>query len=123
MERGKFWALRFMQLAEDQDNFAYGFWPGNGTVTGATPGEPAFYAYHYPEPAGFTMASVRPEAAYYDPELGLFLLRYADARRATSPEQPILDFFQSTYEAAATLAEWDRPSLERLPPQGAGALT
>lgn len=115
-------APRFMQLAEDQENYAYGFWPGNGTVTGATPGEPAFYAYHYPEPAGFTKASVRPGAAYYDLELGLFLLRYADARRATSPEQSILDFFQSTYEAAATLAEWDRPSLERFPPRGAGTL-
>ena len=111
-------APRFLQLAEDQENFACGFWPGNATMAGVTLGEPAFYAYVYPEPAGFREASVRPSSAHYDPRLGEFLLRYDDARQAPSPEQAILDFFQSTYEAAATAANWDRRSLERIPPRG-----
>jgi len=87
-------------------------------VSGVTLGEPAFYAYAYPEPAGLKEAQVRPSAAFYDPNLGEFLLRYEDARRAPSPEQAILDFFQSTYEVAATLADWDRETLERIPPKG-----
>jgi hypothetical protein len=112
-------APRFLQLAEDQENVACGFWPGNATMSGVAVGEPAFYAYVYPEPPGFAAAPVRPAAAYYDPSLGEFLLRYDDARRADSPEQAILEFFQSTYEAAATLAAWDRTALERIPPAGA----
>jgi hypothetical protein len=111
-------APRFLQLSEDQENVACGFWPGNATMAGATLGEPAFYSYIYPEPAGFRDATVRPEAAAFDPTVGLFLLRYDDARRADDPEQAILEFFQSTYEAAATLADWDRLSLERTPPGG-----
>ncbi|MGH2559716.1 MAG: DUF5996 family protein [Thermomicrobiales bacterium] len=112
-------APRFVQLAEEQENFACGFWPGNPTMSGVALGEPAFFAYIYPEPPGFREAPVRPEAAYHDPDLGLFLLRYDDARRAASPAAAILDFFQSAYEAAATLADWDRRALERIPPKGA----
>jgi hypothetical protein len=111
-------APRFVQVAETQENYACGFWPGNPTMTGLTLGEPAFYAYVYPEPPGFKTAAARPDAAHYNPALGEFVLRYDDARRAPSPEQAILDFFQSTYEAAATLAGWDRGALERTPPQG-----
>lgn len=111
-------APQFLQLAEDQENFACGFWPGNTSLSGVTLGEPGFYAYAYPEPPGFKEAQVRPSAASYDPNLGEFLLRYEDARRAPAPEQAILDFFQSTYEAAATLAGWDRETLERTPPKG-----
>jgi hypothetical protein len=111
-------APRFLRLAETQENYAGGFWPGNPTMTGLTLGEPAFYAYVYPEPAGFKAAAARPAAAHYNPDLGEFVLRYDDARRAPSPEQAILDFFQSTYETAATLAGWDRGALERTPPRG-----
>ena len=112
-------APRFLQLAEGQENVACGFWPGNATMSGATLGEPAFFAYIYPEPAGFGEAAILPAAAAYDPALGLFLLRYDDARTAAAPEQAILDFFQSAYEAAATLAAWDRAALERTPSGGA----
>jgi hypothetical protein len=108
--------LRFLQLAEDQENFSCGFWPGNANMAGLTYGEPAFYAYTYPAPAGFSEASVRPAGAFYDTELGEFLFRYDDARRAESPERAILDFFQSTYEAAANLSDWNRNVLERTPP-------
>jgi len=111
---------RFYQLGEDQENFACGFWPGNPTAAGVTLGAPAFYAYIYPEPAGFKEATIQPAAASYDPKLGEFILPYEDARRAPSPAQAILDFFQSSYAAAAALAGWDRATLERpVPPVGA----
>jgi len=99
---------RFMQLAEDRENVCTGFWPGNATASGELIGEPCFYAYSYPEPAGFKDAPIRPEAARYHAQLGLFLLPYEEARRAAAPEQAILDFFLSIYETGAALAQWDR---------------
>ncbi|MEA2639795.1 MAG: hypothetical protein QOF51_1189 [Chloroflexota bacterium] len=100
-------APRFMQLAEDQENICCGFWPGNATVGGVEIGEPCFYAYSYPEPAGFGAASLRAAAATYHPELGEFLLPYEAIRRTAAPAQTILDFFLSAYDAAATRAGWD----------------
>jgi hypothetical protein len=106
---------RFMRLAEDQENLCTGFWPGNATATGVVVGEPCFYAYSYPEPAGFKDAPIRPGAARYDPRFGEFVLPYEDVRRADDPEGAILDFFESAYEGAARLAHWDqvRPINER----------
>lgn len=106
-------APRFFQIAEDQENVACGFWPGNANAAGVALGEPAFYSYSYPAPAGYSAATVEPEAAYFDQRLGEFILRYADLRRAAAPADDLLRFFQSTYEAAATLAGWDRAALER----------
>jgi hypothetical protein len=97
---------RFMQLAEDQENVCTGFWPGNATATGSVIGEPCFYSYAYPEPAGFKEALIRPNTASYDAQLGEYLLRYEQARQAADPAQAVLDFFLSSYEAAATLAQW-----------------
>lgn len=108
-------APRFLQLAEDQENVACGFWPGNPSASGVTLGQPAFYAYSYPEPPGFKEASVRPGAAHYDERLGEFILLYEDARRTGPPERALRDFLESTYDAAATLAHWDRGLLERRP--------
>ena len=85
-----------------------GFWPGDRRFKHA-----AFYAYAVPVPAGFDKAIVSPNAAYWDTQLGEFILKYDDARAAESPSQAILDFCQSTYEAAAKLAHWDRGTLER----------
>ncbi len=85
-----------------------GFWPGNGGL-----GRPAFYSYAAPEPEGFAKATVRPQAASYSPELKNFLLMYDDVRTADNPEALLMDFLQSTYEAAATLGKWDRAALER----------
>jgi len=85
-----------------------GFWPGGGDIKG-----PAFYVYAAPEPAGFAEQKVKPAAAYYHPQMKEFLLMYDDVRRAASPRQELLDFLQSTYEAAANLAHWDRKELER----------
>lgn len=85
-----------------------GFWPGGGAING-----PAFYAYAAPEPDGFQTAIIRPPQALYHPVLSEYVLMYEEVRQAPSPDQTILDFCQSTYEAAATLAHWDRESLER----------
>ena len=106
-------ALRYQQLAEDQENVACGFWPGNTSASGVTLGEPAFYAYSYPEPPGFKKASMRPDMAHYDEGLGEFILLYEDARRSRDPTRAVSDFFDSAYDAAATLAHWDRSQLER----------
>jgi len=84
-----------------------GFWPGGGEVKGA-----AFYAYAAPEPNGFKAASVRPAKAFYSP-LGEFLLMYDDVRQSVNPEQALLEFLQSTYEAGANLGAWPRKELER----------
>jgi hypothetical protein len=87
-----------------------GFWPGGGAIQ-----EAAFYAYAAPEPEGFGQAPVRPAQAYYHPELKEFLLRYDDVRTSASPRAALLEFLQSTYEAAANLAKWDRKELEKAP--------
>jgi hypothetical protein len=85
-----------------------GFWPGGGDIKGA-----AFYAYAAPEPAGLAEQKVQPAAAFYHPQVKEFLLMYDDVRRAASPRQELLSFLQSTYDAAANLAHWDRKELER----------
>jgi Family of unknown function (DUF5996) len=106
-------APRFQQLAEDQENMACGFWPGNPSASGVTLGQPAFYAYIYPEPPDFNKASVRPGVAHYDERLGEFILLYEDVRRTGEPARTLREFFESAYDAAATLAHWDRGLLER----------
>ncbi|MBI2821671.1 MAG: hypothetical protein HYX74_05550 [Acidobacteria bacterium] len=87
-----------------------GFWPGGGPVS-----YPAFYSYAYPEPAGFREAPVRPAAAFYSNELREFILPYDHVRQAESPDDVLLDFLQTTYEAAANFGHWDRHFLERDP--------
>jgi len=85
-----------------------GFWPGDRRFKQA-----AFYAYSAPSPAGLDQAAIRPQAGYWDTQLGEFILKYDDVRTQPSPDTPILDFCQSTYEGGATLARWDRAALER----------
>jgi hypothetical protein len=92
-----------------------GFWPGGGNVKGA-----AFYAYAAPEPQGFAETRVTPDAAFYDRELKEFFLMYDDVRRASDPGALLLSFLQSTYDAGATLGNWDRMALERSPAAAAG---
>jgi hypothetical protein len=84
-----------------------GFWAGGGL------GEPAFYAYAYPEDDAFKEYAVKPREAYYSRDFGEFVLPYAAVRTAESPDEKLLAFLQSTYEAAAILGKWDRTSLER----------
>jgi hypothetical protein len=105
-------APRWLQIAETQENFACGFWPGNANMAGYTLGEPAFYAYHYPAPPGFREATLRPDAAFFHPDLGEFILRYDDALATGAPGEAVLAFLESAYDAAASRAGWDRGALE-----------
>ena len=83
-----------------------GFWPGDARF-----GEPAFYCYAYPKPEGIEASPIKPAAAFWSKELGEFLLRYEDVRRAASPRDAILEFLSSTYDVSAALCKWD-PALK-----------
>jgi hypothetical protein len=101
-------ADRITREAYSHEVSSAGFWPGGGDIQG-----PAFYSYAAPEPAGFAEQRVAPAAAFYHPQMKEFLLMYDDVRTADSPKAALMDFLQSTYDAAATLAKWDRKALER----------
>jgi hypothetical protein len=93
------------ELAYSHEVSSCGFWPGGSA-------EGSFYAYAYPQPDGFADWPVQPGAAFYDGDLGEFILPYRAVRLAEDPDAVLLSFFQSTYEAAAELADWDRDELE-----------
>lgn len=99
---------RISREAYSHEVSSCGFWAGGGAVP-----YPAFYAYAYPEPPGFSDAGVYPAGAYYSTDLGEFILAYDVARESDEPENTLLEFLQSTYETAANLGHWDRRSLER----------
>ena len=84
-----------------------GFWPGGGAVDG-----PAYYAYTVPQPAGIDKEWIRPAPAGWNPQLSEFILMYDGVRAAESPEQALYEFLESTYDAGARLAKWDRATLE-----------
>jgi hypothetical protein len=96
------------ELAYSHEVSSCGFWPGGGD-------EGMFYAYAYPEPEGFASWLVEPAEAFYEADLGEFLLPYTAVRTAADPDTMLLAFFQSTYEAAAVLGAWDRDALEMGP--------
>jgi hypothetical protein len=93
--------------AYSHEESSAGFWPGSGAID-----YPAFYSYTYPEPPGFRTTKVRPDAAFFSEALGEFILPYDAVRSAAQPEQALLEFLQSSYEAAANAAKWDRDALE-----------
>ena len=97
--------------AYSQEVSSLGFWPGNA----ASP-TPIFYSYAYPEPPGFAEAKVRPDVAVYLSQLHEFILPYDAVRSADSPDEMLLDFAQSTYDAASTLGKWDRTALVEVKP-------
>jgi hypothetical protein len=97
-----------MREAYSHEVSSAGFWPGDARFP-----EAAFYAYAYPQPAGFEAAAVRPAAARFEPSLGEFVLPYAAVRSAADPSSDVLAFLESTYAAAAGLGHWDRDALER----------
>jgi hypothetical protein len=96
-----------MEEAYSHEVSSAGFWPGAGV------GEACFYAYAYPAPEAFAEYRVEPAAAYYHSTLGEFVLPYEAVRTAADPDAALLAFLQTTYEAAADLAKWDRRALER----------
>lgn len=95
-----------MHEAYSHEVSSAGFWPGGGA-------EGVFYSYAYPEPDGFRTAAVQPPEAHWDDDLAEFVLPYEVVRTAEDPDAVLLAFLQSTYEAAADAAAWDRPVLER----------
>jgi hypothetical protein len=94
--------------AYSHEVISHGFWPGSGAVR-----EPAFYAYAVPAPERFQNAAVRPAAAFWSTDFLEFILPYEAVRTAASPAAELTAFLESTYEAAATLAKWNRAELER----------
>jgi hypothetical protein len=94
--------------AYSHEVISHGWWPGQGPL-----GKPAFYSYTAPAPDGLSNAQIKPPQAYYSNDLSEFLFLYDDVRNAPDPEAALLDFCQSTYEAGANLAHWDRAALER----------
>jgi hypothetical protein len=103
------------QEAYSDEVSSCGFWPGGGPIPYA-----AFYSYAYPEPPGFAASIVQPREAFYSNDLREFVLSYEAVRESESPDETLLAFLQTTYAAAADLAKWDRRSLERANPKGAG---
>ena len=97
-----------VQEAYSHEVSSLGFWPGGGPLP-----EPVFYSYAYPEPSGCPAAPVSPAGAFYSTVRQEFILPYDVVRTAPSPDEALLAFAQSTYEAAANLAQWDRAALER----------
>ena len=99
---------RVMIEAYSHEVSSCGFWPGNAMYPHA-----AFYSYAYAEPPGFSSSPVRPSGASYSKEVGEFLLPYDEVRKSSDPDSAVLDFLQSTYDAAADRAKWDRAALEK----------
>jgi hypothetical protein len=97
-----------MHEAYSHEVSSCGFWPGGGPIP-----YPAFYSYAYPEPEGFATAPVGPHGAFYSPDLREFILPYDLVRQSDTPDETLLEFLQSTYDAAANLLKWDRKTLER----------
>jgi hypothetical protein len=94
--------------AYSHEVISHGWWPGQGPL-----GKAAFYSYTAPAPEGLSTAKLRPEQAFWSNDLSEYLLLYDDVRTAPDPDAALMDFLQSTYEAGANLANWDRASLER----------
>jgi hypothetical protein len=99
---------RVMVEAYSHECSSCGFWPGDGDTQ-----PPSFYAYAYPEPEGYAQRRIEPAAGHYDLKAREFLLPYAALRTMPQPDEMLLRFFQTTYEAAAELGRWDRAALER----------
>jgi len=95
------------QEAYSHEVSSAGFWPGNDVIP-----YPAFYSYAYSEPSGFARAAIRPVEAFYSEDLSEYILPYEAVRTAADPDQALMDFLSSTYEAAASLGKWDRAALE-----------
>ncbi|TNF79401.1 MAG: hypothetical protein EP299_03160 [Acidobacteria bacterium] len=100
--------LDVMREAYSHEVSSAGFWPGGEQMP-----FPIFYSYAYPTPEGFSEVEVKPEGAKWNPDLGEFVLPYDEVRRATSPDQMLMEFLETTYKGAARLADWDIQGLEQ----------
>jgi hypothetical protein len=98
---------KIMQFAENEENYSFGFWPGDSRFP-----FPAFYAYIYPAPAGIESVNIKPSGALFDNTLREFILPYSEVLNSSSPENMIMEFLESTYNESARLAGWDIESLK-----------
>ena len=94
--------------AYSHEVISHGWWPGQGPL-----GKPAFYSYTAPAPPGLSDVKIRPAKAFYSTDMSEYLVLYDDVRTATNPDAALMEFLESTYEAGASLAKWDRAALER----------
>ncbi|APG59886.1 DUF5996 family protein [Christiangramia salexigens] len=101
-------SLKVMQEAYSQEVSSAGFWPGSKDSP-----TPVYYSYAYPADKGFGEQKVLPKEAFYNADMGEFFLKYEDVQTSENPEKTIMDFLQTTYEAAAITSGWDRASLEK----------
>jgi hypothetical protein len=97
--------------AYSQEVSSLGFWPGNDAMP-----QPIFYSYAYPEPKGFAEAKIKPDAAFYNSQVKEFVLPYDAVRTSDSPDETLLEFARSAYDAASTLGNWDRAALTEKKP-------
>ena len=95
-------AKEVMVKAYNAELASFGFWPGKGF------GEPAFYSYTYPEPIGYNSYKVEPDSAFYNREIGEYILPYKTIQKLNDPGKAILDFFKSSYSTAEKFGNWDR---------------
>lgn len=100
--------LEVMQEAYSQEVSSVGFWPGSRDMP-----MPAFYAYAYPSDASFGEQPVQPAEAFYSKEMGEFFLKYEDVQKADNPEEMVMSFLQSTYNAAVNTSNWAQLTLEK----------
>lgn len=100
--------LEVMQEAYSHEVSSAGFWPGGDSFP-----EPLFYSYCYPTPDAFSKQTIKPKAAFFNEDLGEFVLLYKDLISAKNPDQMLMDFLETTYVAAAETGDWDRKALER----------
>jgi|SRR6185369_12446629 len=105
---------KMMQLAENEENFTFGFWPGDIKFP-----HPAFYSYHYPELKGSEKIQTGSSFAYFHEKLSEHILPYEEIRKTKNPEKEIMNFLTTTYEEYARLANWDTKALEETLPQNA----
>jgi hypothetical protein len=87
---------RLVREAYSDECSSCGFWAGGERYP-----QPMFFSYAYPEPPGFKDALPRYEAAH-----GEYVLPYDEVRNASSPDDVLIEFLQSTYDAAARLGRW-----------------
>jgi hypothetical protein len=102
---------RITREAYSHEVSSAGFWPGSAAIES----EPLFYSYAYPEPNGFRSRTIEPSSASFDGQLGEFVLPYEAVRTSSDPAATLMEFLETTYAAAADLANWDRAALERAP--------
>jgi len=100
--------LDVMQEAYSHEVSSAGFWPGSDQF-----GEPLFYSYCYPTPDDFAKQAVKPSSAFFNEDLGEFVLLYKDLVASDNPDDMLMDFLQTTYDAAAKTLNWDRKALEK----------